>query len=272
MEPVLTMVIGLDGSGREDVQAEGTRIRTAEEAVRLVKGGDSAVLDAPNLRARTRRGILEQLRGVPAVKRAVVTLRPVEQCRARCPEREKEVWEQYLSFQPPETYEGWDEIELRYDESCEKIELMELFFGKDGLVFLPQDNPFHKHSIGMHCLLAARWAAKERPDDAALQLAALLHDIGKRQTKAFFDSHGNPSPTAHYYGHEFASAYESLFVKFPAVVPESERLRVAALIVWHMTPHFFTQEKTRARYERLLGKKMLDDLAVIERSDRGAQV
>ena len=57
MEPVLTMVIGLDGSGREDVQAEGTRIRTAEEAVRLVKGGDSAVLDAPNLRARTRRGI-----------------------------------------------------------------------------------------------------------------------------------------------------------------------------------------------------------------------
>ena len=272
MEPVLTMVIGLDGSGRENVQAEGTRIRTAEEAVRLVKGGDSALLDAPNLRARTRRGILEQLRGVPAVKRAVVTLRPVEQCRVRCPEREKEVWEQYLSFQPPETYEGWDEIELRYDESCEKIELMELFFGKDGLVFLPQDNPFHKHSIGMHCLLAARWAAKERPDDAALQLAALLHDIGKRQTKAFFDSHGNPSPTAHYYGHEFASAYESLFVKFPAAVPESERLRVAALIVWHMTPHFFTQEKTRARYERLLGKKMLDDLAVIERSDRGAQV
>ena len=39
MEPVLTMVIGLDGSGREDVQAEGTRVRTAEEAVRLVKGG-----------------------------------------------------------------------------------------------------------------------------------------------------------------------------------------------------------------------------------------
>ena len=263
MEPVLTMVIGLDGSGREDVQAEGTRVRTAEEAVRLVKGGDSAVLDAPNLRARTRRGILEQLRGVPAVKRAVVTLRPVEQCRACCPEREKEVWEQYLSFQPPETYEGWDEIELRYDESCEKVELMELFFGKDGLVFLPQDNPFHKHSIGMHCLLAARWAAKERPDDAVLQLAALLHDIGKRQTKAFFDSHGNPSPTAHYYGHEFASAYESLFVKFPAAVPESERLRVAALIVWHMTPHFFTQEKTRARYERLLGKKMLDDLAAM---------
>lgn len=98
MEPVLTMVIGLDGSGREDVQAEGIRIRTAEEAVRLVKGGDSAVLDAPNLRARTRKGILEQLCGVPAVKRAVVTLRPVEQCRARCPEREKEVWSNICPF------------------------------------------------------------------------------------------------------------------------------------------------------------------------------
>ena len=48
MEPVLTMVIGLDGSGRENVQAEGTRVRMAEEAVRLVNGGDSAVLDAPN--------------------------------------------------------------------------------------------------------------------------------------------------------------------------------------------------------------------------------
>ena len=47
------------------------------------------------------------------------------------------------------------------------------------------------------------------------QLAALLHDIGKRQTKGVFDSHGNPSPTAHYYRHEFASAYESLFVEIP---------------------------------------------------------
>ena len=143
-----------------------------------------------------------------------------------------------------------------------------------GLAQIPPQVAAHSRAVQRLALemcdaLAAHGVRLNR---ALLSAAALLHDIGKRQTKAFFDSHGNPSPTAHYYGHEFASAYESLFVKFPAAVPESERLRVAALIVWHMTPHFFTQEKTRARYERLLGKKMLDDLAVIERSDRGAQV
>ena len=104
-------------------------------------------------------------------------------------------------------------------------------------------------------------------------MASLLHDIGKAQTKAFVDSHGQPSNTAHYYGHEFASAYESLFVRFPKAVEEKHRLRVSALIVWHMMPHHFIgNEKTRARYERLWGRQFLEDMLIIERADREAQL
>ena len=123
----------------------------------------------------------------------------------------------------------------------------------------------------MHCLRTARGLARERPGEAALWLAGLLHDVGKARTKAFRDSHGLPSPTAHFYGHECASAYAILFLRFPACVPEGERLRVSAMAAWHMVPFFFFNERTRARYLRLWGEDFLRDMEALDRADRAAQ-
>lgn len=267
------MMIGLDGSGRSEcAEALGlTVVQDEKTALKLLGEGRSVTLDAPNLSARQRKALLERLNRLGCETRAILYAARLDDCMQREPLHQKEIRRQYLSFCPPQAYEGWDEIVLRYAPGTVLTPLDELFFGKEGLVFLPQDNPFHKHSVGLHCLRAARLTARERPDDPTLWLASLLHDIGKAKTKAFLDSHGNPSETAHYYGHELASAYECLFVAFPSAVPESERLRVSALVAWHMMPHHFTNEKTRARYRRLWGEEFLRDMLVIERSDRGAQ-
>ena len=95
--------------------------------------------------------------------------------------------------------------------------------------------------------------------------------MAKARTKAFRDSHGLPSPTAHFYGHECASAYAILFLRFPACVPEGERLRVSAMAAWHMVPFFFSNEHTRARYLRLWGEDFLRDMEALDRADRAAQ-
>ncbi len=273
MGAILTMLIGLDGAGRERyADAMGGRITSDEtEAVCCLAAGQSVTLDAPNLRCRTRRAFLERLNRTPCARRAVVVAAPLSDCLRAAPDSAEEIYKQYLSFYPPQPYEGFDEVQVVYPGRRDALELDELFFGRAGLMFLPQDTPFHDHSVGMHCVRAAREAARLKPQDPALWLAALLHDIGKAQTKAFVDSHGRPSQRAHYYGHEFASAYESLFVRFPKAVSERERLRVSALIVWHMMPFHFTSERTRNRYLRLWGQDFFDDMAVIERADQAAQ-
>lgn len=273
MKRFLLMMIGLEGSGRT-AYANSTGLMVVgnqSDALRALSHGESVVFDAPNLRSRSRKAFIDQVKALGCEARAALMATPLEQCVSTMPQMHGLIREQYLSFYPPYDYEGWADIEVVYPEKCDFISLIDLFFGEQGLVFIPQDNPFHTHSIGMHCLLAAKNAALSKPDDAALWLAALLHDIGKAKTKAFLDNHGRPSATAHYYNHEFASAYESLFVRFPDSVAHHQRLRVSALIAWHMLPHFFTNERTRNRYLRLWGQEFFDDVRLLEAADKNAQ-
>lgn len=265
----LTVMVGLDGSGREDcARGLGEVAHAEEEAFALLRQGRDAVLDAPNLRSRTRRGLAQRAAAMGCPVRAVLVAAPLETCLRAQPGREEALCEQRRSFSPPQEWEGFDEVQLVYPAGGPDLSLHALFFGEQGLMFLSQDCPFHAHSVGKHCALAARNCARLCPDDSALWLAALLHDIGKAQTKAFLDSHGQPSPSAHFYGHEHVSAYESLFVRFPAAVPERERLRVSALAAWHMQPASFGSERTRERYLRLWGEDFFRDVMAVAWSDR----
>ena len=275
--PELIVYLGLDGSGRAEAAAKAAAAdglapaHTREEALRFLRYGLSCALDAPGLKARGRRDLVERAKACGARTLAVLTARPLGECVRRAPERAEEIRAQYRAFCPPQPFEGWDEIALTYPDAPARRDIADLFFGRDGLVFQSQDNPFHAHSIGLHCIYTARELARARPDDQALWLAGLLHDVGKATTKAFLDSHGLPSPTAHFYGHECASAYETLFLRFPAAVPEAERLRVSAMVAWHMVPYFFRLSRTRERYLRFWGEVFLRDMEDLDRADRAAQ-
>lgn len=273
MKQFLLMMIGFEGSGRT-AYANSTGLPVVynqSDALRALTQGKSVVFDAPNLRSRSRKAFIDQVTALGCEARAVLMATPLEQCLCAMPQVRSLIREQYLSFYPPYDYEGWADIKVVHPETCDFVSLVDLFFGKQGLVFIPQNNPFHAHSIGMHCLIAAKNVALSKPDDIALWLAALLHDIGKAKTKAFLDNHGRPTATAHYYNHEFASAYESLFVRLPDQVTQRQRLRVSALIVWHMLPHFFTNERTKNRYLRLWGQAFFDDVRLLEAADKSAQ-
>ena len=59
-------------------------------------------------------------------------------------------------------------------------------------------------NIADHCREAFRHA---KGTDAEFMTAALLHDIGKPYVKAFKDTKGNPSETAHFYSHDNVGAW-----------------------------------------------------------------
>jgi len=129
------MMTGLDGSGRREyAQTLGhTVVYTEDEAVALLKNGTSCVLDAPNLRARSRKAFLERLGRIRCRRRIVLTARNVDLCKGALPDEAENIHDQYLSFYPPQPYEGWDDISLVFAEDAQFIALDELFSGKMGL-------------------------------------------------------------------------------------------------------------------------------------------
>lgn len=68
-------------------------------------------------------------------------------------------------------------------------------------------------------------------------MAALLHDIGKKFTKEYKDSNGNPTDVAHYYQHHLVSAYDA--IKYLNNFSTNDMLEILALIQWHMFPYFW---------------------------------
>ena len=70
--PQLTAFFGLEGSGRAERAARSglPLAHTREEALRLLRAGISCALDAPDLKARGRKDLVERARAYGAQARA----------------------------------------------------------------------------------------------------------------------------------------------------------------------------------------------------------
>lgn len=238
-----------------------------------LKNGKNCIYDACNISYKRRMSFLQELNKIPCEKICVLMATPYEKCLKRNAQRDRVVPEHvikrmYLAFDPPHSYEGWDDIWVEYSKGS----WGSLGYPVDWLdkvMDYNQDNAHHQLTLGGHCEQVWEDLSEKysRPiDDAVLRTAGILHDNGKCFTKAFKNSKGEITEQAHYYGHEHCGSYDSLFYKMPFCNP----LDVAILIRWHMQPYFIKEEKTLNKYRQLWGEELYNNIMALHESDKKA--
>ena len=234
--------------------------------------GINVVYDATNLCARRRQALINRirrcLRATTIHFKAVVIACPIEICIERDKRRSRHVGEEVImkqlrNFQVPTAHEGWDSIDVIY--TCDDYVREE--YAVDYVVELEtmhHDNPHHNDTVWHHSIAVAD--TMETLLDRCVEdyfvtepiefvrSIGLLHDIGKIMTKTFDDDN-----IAHYFGHDNASAYLSLFFN-PGHFSSSHLILRAAVIGWHMR-HF--SYKVEEKYRAWLGTLTPSELSLL---------
>lgn len=257
--------------GMEEIQGNAAEVfQLLEKRTRNdLKAGKSCVIDATNLTRKRRAAMLRSLSKNAERKTCIIVLASPMVCIERNAARNRMVppeviYRMLCTYEMPYYYEGWDAIEAVF--SGEPY----AFPRKDAAEF-SQDNPFHTLSLGEH-LDAARDYCKEHGFPETVCEAAWFHDVGKLYTKRFMNHRGEPTETAHFYGHENYSAYLYLCEKASQESTETaseEALYIANLINWHMRPlnSWNHSSASREKDRDLMGESMYRDVMLLNEAD-----
>ncbi len=239
-----------------------------------------AIYDACNINYKRRMAFLNELKDIDCRKICYFMWTPYNKCLENNKNRNRVVPEyvikrMYKNIYIPQYYEGWDKIIISKEQAIIKNrEIGELFYNEHyGLCNIEHENPHHKLSIGDHCVACCVniLSMTMGQPDFNLSIAALLHDIGKKFTKAFIDSKGESCDHAHYYQHHLVSAYDA--IEFLDEMNNSDKLEILALIQWHMFPYFWEKtnnEKMRKKYKALWGDSLYEKIMVLHKADINA--
>jgi len=238
-----------------------------------LKGEQNVIYDATNISYKRRKVFLEELKKINCEKICYLVATPYEKCLDQNKSRKRQIPEyvikkMYLSFYIPQYYEGWDKINIIWNDEEYNFDIHELFNGANGLNKISQDNPNHTLTIGEHCLKCAG-ICEELVDDFELNMAALYHDIGKRFTKQFKNSKGEDTDIAHYYQHHLVSAYDSMF--YLRWLDDYTMLNVVKYIQWHMQPFFIKTDKAKNKLINLIGQTAYEKLLILHKADKLAK-
>lgn len=309
--PSLTMLIGIPGSGKSTLakslasegyvilssdeirwnlfgkggfpadEKEREKIKRAvykvirEEAKAHLENGHSVVVDATNLSRKKRKKLLSFFEDTPSYKKAILLVTSPEVCERRNDIRpkEKRVPEENMNdmlrqFETPVMGEGWDEISLVIHEE-------EYRYPFELLADFSQDNPHHTLPLGAHMDAAKEYAIAHGYSERLIRLSS-LHDIGKLYTKEFKNYKGEPSDTAHFYGHENYGAYLYLTMELCGKNRTEEEIREilyeATLINCHMRPLVAWRDSLTAKEKDkiLFGEGFVSDIEKINAADGSA--
>lgn len=236
--------------------------------------GNGAIYDASNSNAKRRAAFIKELTHIPCRKVCCFVYTPYSMClvnNENCahPVSEEVIYNRYLSFHIPHTFEGWDEVRIIRNFTQPQPDLWELFYGKEGLIYQSHDNPNHTQTIGNHCISCMLNILSDgQPYDQRVVTAALLHDMGKPIVKGFVDFKGNPSEKAHYYQHHLVGAYEA--VPYLDMFSHEDRLDILAYITYHMQPYAWEKEHNEAlrkKYERFWGEALYRQIMRLHAAD-----
>lgn len=237
-----------------------------------LRNGKNCVYDACNTSYKRRMAFLQELKNIPCEKICVLMATPYKECLKNNANRDRVVPEEvikkmYMNFNIPYWYEGWDDIQIigavngRYDVGYKVAALADYH----------QGNSHHKLTLGWHL-----WKTRDYYDeicgiddyDTAGNVAALLHDISKPFCRTNANSKGINDGNAHYYNHQYVSAYDSLFIN-----SLQNKLDVAIRIMWHMQPYFWKKdnnEKSHNKYRKLWGEELYKDIMKLHEADLAA--
>lgn len=240
--------------------------------------GKSVILDSTNLSYKKRMAILDEVKKIDYEKSAYLVACPYEQCLRQNSNRERKVSEtvlkrMYESIVIPQLYEGFSNIHIIYNiDSDIEYDSFDLFFAKDGLYNIDQNNSHHTKTIGEHCIKCADIIDNynssnifDKIDNYILFYSALYHDIGKKFTKKFKNSKGEVTTEAHYFNHQFVSAYDSLF--FLKDFKQEDLLLIIKYITWHMRIFDLITEKSKNKFIKLVGQDCYDNLLILHEAD-----
>lgn len=219
--------------------------------------GLDVVYDATNLHSRTRRSMVKLVkeRYPDIMCHCILVLCPIKECKRRQSGRDRQVPDEVIdrmarSYQVPYFHEGWDGIYMYSNGGQQDIEREH-----DRMQETAHDNPHHTTgSINAHCTralsamidLVAQGTEPTTTTDMEdiqrlLKEAAYQHDVGKRKTKVFHNTKGEPTDVAHFYGHENVGAYLWLSGDMQAKDnwDDWSFLTIGLLIQLHMMPYTF---------------------------------
>lgn len=233
---------------------------------KYLKNGIDVVAEATNITMKSRRSILNVIKGIDCEKVCVVIVKPIGECKLDDSLREHPVSEyvidkQARKFQIPFREEGWDKIEfidhIEDKQGCvaeiESTWVPEIYNDFD------QKNPYHMESLGKHMTDAYDFSKKIHNDYSVL-VATKYHDMGKLYTQTF-DEDG----VAHYYGHENIGAYMMLVYEVAnqhSLFVNHNIGDIAFYINYHMLPFQWkpNNTKTETKWAKRFGTKKYHNL------------
>ena len=246
-----------------------------KEAGAALKRGQSVVVDATNLSRKRRMSFLAQFKRFSCTKKCVLFITSAKICMERNRKRtgnacvpEDGMLRMLCNFECPNYWEGWDEIEPVADSTAYQ-------FPFEKIQGFEQDNPHHSMTLDAHIAAAVRFC-KEQGYGEMLERVAAYHDIGKLYTKQYRNTRGEPTPHAHYLGHDNYGAYlyltEMCCGKELSEQEFRQVLYETSLINCHMRPLVQwswgagIEEKDR----KLFGQQFIADLLALHEADRAA--
>lgn len=250
-----TVIISLN-SIREELTGKAEDQTKNEEIFKIfhdrirenLENKKNVIADATNITMRSRRVIIENVKGVDCHKIVYLITKPFRQCKIENLNKQHPVPEEMLNgqlnkFQIPFMEEGFDEGIIHYIHNKNRLDALKLFDNMEGF---NQQNPHHTSTLADHCKkvneLFSRHGYPSKYD-----LAALFHDYGKLYCKELDDD-----GIAHYYRHESIGSY--MILENFAEIFYKDVADICFLINYHMMPFNWTTEESKKRWKKRFGE------------------
>lgn len=238
----------------------------------------NVIVDATNINVKSRKSLLDIVRNKENVNKvAYVMTTPVAVCKRQNKARTRTVSEEVIDrqigkFEIPFYEEGFDTINLigwNFNQFEVIVPLSNWTTDDDYIMSLmkgfDQKTCHHKYTLDEHCRICAEEVAK-RTDDKILYRAAQIHDLGKLTT-------GQPkedgSGDYRYYSHHNVGTYDLLAnLDCIGFTNMDDILKCLFYVNFHMLPFFLETEKSKAKWEKIMGKENLDKLFLFNECDK----